>query len=41
MLMTSGVEVAADLIGEREGPIDTLVVAGGRGKLVAAEDDQE
>jgi len=40
MLMTSGVEVAADLISECEGPIDTLVVAGGRGKLVAAEDDQ-
>ena len=39
MLMTSGVEVAADLISECEGPIDTLVVAGGRGKLVAAEDD--
>ncbi len=35
-LMSSGVEVAADPISECEGPIDTLVVAGGPGKLVSA-----
>jgi len=34
--MSSGVELAADVISECEGPIDTLIVAGGRGKLVAA-----
>ena len=38
--MSSGVGMAADVIGECEGPIDTLLVAGGRGKLVAAEDEQ-
>jgi len=40
MLMSSGVQVAADVISECEGPIDTLVVAGGRGKLDAAEDEE-
>jgi transcriptional regulator GlxA family with amidase domain len=40
VLTSSGVGIATDVIGECEGPIDTLVVAGGRGKLDAAEDDQ-
>jgi transcriptional regulator GlxA family with amidase domain len=36
---TSGVELATTPIGECTGPIDTLVVAGGAGKIVAADDD--